>query len=97
MARAKELPGLVGEFVALAKDYVRQRTLDPAKALGRAAGLGFAAALIFTLAALFLAVAGMRFIVQALPDGRIWEGFGYVIAAIGLLMATGLVAWRAVK
>ena len=97
MAKAKELPGLVGEFVALAKEYVRQRTLEPAKALGRAAGLGFAAALLFVIAALFLAVSGMRLIVDALPDGRIWSGFGYVIAAFGLLGVAGFVAWRAVK
>jgi hypothetical protein len=97
VAKAKELPGLVSEFVALAKDYVRQRTVVPAKALGRAAGFGFAAALLFALAALFLAVAGMRLIVAALPEGQIWSGFGYLLAAIGLLAATGLVAWRASK
>ena len=41
--------------------------------------------------------AGMRLIVDALPDGRIWSGFGYVLAAIGLLATTGIVAWRAFK
>ena len=97
MAKAKELPGLVSEFVDLAKAYVRQRTIEPAKALGRAAGLGFAAAFLFALAALFLAVAGMRLIVTALPDGQIWSGFGYILASFGLLMAVGLVAWRATK
>jgi hypothetical protein len=97
VAKAKELPGLVSEFASLAKDYVRQRTLEPAKALGRAGGLGMAAAVLFTLAALFLAVAGMRAIVNALPDGHIWSGFGYVLAAAGLLVTTGIVAWRAFK
>jgi hypothetical protein len=97
VAKAKELPGLVGEFVGLAKEYVRERTLVPAKALGRAAGLGFAAALLFGVAALFLAVAGMRLIVDALPDGRIWSGFGYILGAFGLLGVAGLVVWRAAK
>jgi hypothetical protein len=97
VAKVKELPGLVSEFADLAKQYVRQRTIEPAKALGRAAGLGFAAAFLFALAALFLAVAGMRMIIFALPDGQIWSGFGYILAAIGLLAVTGLVAWRASK
>lgn len=97
VAKAKELPGLVAEFVALAKEYVRQRTIEPAKALGRIAWQGMVAALLFALAALFLAVAGMRFIVDALPDGRIWSGFGYVLAAVGVLLATGIVGWRAMK
>ncbi len=97
MARARELPQQIGEFVELAKEYTKQRTLEPAKALGKAAGLGFAAALVFSLAALFLAVAGMRLIVDALPDTAIWGGLGYVLAAIGLFIVAGIVAWRAVK
>lgn len=97
MAKARELPQQVGEFVALAKEYTKQRTLEPAKALGRAAGLGFAAALLFSLAALFGAVAGMRLIVDALPDGRIWGGFGYILAAFGLFGVAGIIAWRAAK
>jgi hypothetical protein len=97
VARVKELPELVGEFVDLAKRYVREQTIEPARRLGRLAGLGFAAALVFVLAALFIAVAAMRVIVGFLPDGAIWSGFGYVIAAVGVLAATGLIMWRAVK
>jgi hypothetical protein len=95
VAKAKEIPGLVSEFVTLAKEYVRQRTVEPAKALGRAAGLGFAAAFLFAIAALFLGVAGMRFIIWALPDGDLWSGLGYILASLGLFAVIGLVAWRA--
>jgi hypothetical protein len=97
VARVKELPELVGEFIDMAKQYVKEQTVEPAKRLGRAAGMGLAAAFVFVLAALFLAVAGMRAIVGLLPDGPIWSGFGYVIAAVAVLTATGLIMWRAVK
>jgi hypothetical protein len=97
VAKARELPQQVGEFVELAKQYTKQRTLEPAKALGRAAGFGFAAALLFTVAAIFLAVAGMRLIVDALPDTRLWGGLGYILAAVGLLGVAGIIAWRAAK
>lgn len=97
MAKIKELPELVGEFVGLAKQYVKEQTVEAAKRLGRLAGVGFAAAFVFVLAALFLAVAGMRVIVGLLPDGAIWSGFGYIIAAIAALGAAGLVMWRAAK
>lgn len=97
MAKARELPQQVGEFIELAKAYVKQRTVEPAKALGRAAGFGFAAALLFTVAALFLAVAGMRLIVDALPDTKIWGGLGYILAALGLLGVAGIIGWRATK
>jgi hypothetical protein len=97
VAKVRELPELVGEFVTLAKQYVRQRTIVPAKALGRLAGLGMAAAALFALAAIFLAVAGMRLIIQALPTGTVWSGFGYLIAAVGLFIVTGIVVWRATR
>ena len=45
----------------------------------------------------FLAVAGMRLIILALPEGQIWSGLGYVLSSIGLLAVVGLVAWRATK
>jgi hypothetical protein len=97
VAKARELPEQVSEFVELAKEYAKQRTVEPAKALGRAAGFGFAAALVFTVAAVFLAVAGMRLIVDALPDTPMWGGLGYILAAVGLFIVAGLVAWRAAK
>lgn len=97
MAQEKQLPELVGEFVELSKQYVRERTLEPAKALGRLGGFGFAAGLLFVLAALFLSVAVMRTIVWALPDGAIWSGFGYVLSAMALLGIAGAVMWRAAK
>ena len=57
MARTRELPELTSEFIDLAKDYVRERTVEPAKKLGRLAGFGFAAAILFVFAALFLGIA----------------------------------------
>ena len=97
MAKVKELPELVGEFVGMARQYVKDQTVGAAKRLGRLAGMGCAAAIVFALAALFLAVAGMRAILVWLPDGALWSGLGYVIAAFALLAVTGIVIWRATK
>ena len=88
---------MVGEFIDLAKKYVREQTLEPAKRLGRVAGFSAAASFLFALASGLLAVAALRTIVDLLPDGAIWSGFGYVLAALAALAATGLVMWRAVK
>lgn len=97
MAAAREIPELVGEFVELAKQYLRERTIEPAKKLGRLAGFSLAAALVFVVAAGFLAVAGMRTIVDLMPDGAVWSGVGYVLSSLALLAATGLVMWRAAR
>ncbi|HSR14386.1 MAG TPA: phage holin family protein [Gemmatimonadales bacterium] len=97
MAKAREIPELITEFIELAKQYIRQETVEPAKRLGRLAGLGFLAAIVLVLAVLFLAIAGARVVIELLPDGTIWSGLGYVLSAIGLLLITGIVMWRATQ
>jgi hypothetical protein len=86
---------MVSEFVDLSKQYVREQTLDPAKQLGKLAGFGCAAAAVLALAVLFLSIAGMRLIVELLPDGVLWSGLGYVLSAMALFVITGIVMWRA--
>jgi len=97
MPSPRELPDMIGEFLALAKQYLREQTIQPAKALGRLAGFSLIASILFILAGLFLAVAGMRAIVSLMPDGIIWSGVGYLAASLALLAATGFVMWRATR
>lgn len=95
MAGAKELPQLIGEFFDLAKQYLKDSITLPARRLGRLAGFSFMSAMLFALAALLLGVVVLRVITEAMPDGRIWSGFGYILASLSLLAVTGLVMWRA--
>lgn len=97
MPTARELPQLITEFFDMAKRYLREQIIVPARNLGRLAAFSALASLLFVIAAVFLAIAGMRFIVAALPDGSIWSGFGYILSAIALLVVTGLVMWRAAR
>lgn len=94
MATTKELPELVTEFVGMSKDYIRQETVGRAKLLGRHAGLGFAAAGVASLAVLFLAVAGLRLLIDVMPgepSHRMWSGLAYLLASLGLVIAAGIV------
>jgi hypothetical protein len=97
MAGPTELPQLISEFIDLAKDYLREHTIVPAKNLGRLFGFSLAASLVFVLASLFLAVVALRLILEVMPDGAIWSGLGYITSAVALLLVTGLVMWRAAK
>jgi len=97
MAGPTELPQLITEFIDLAKDYLREHTIVPARKLGRLLGYSLAASFGFVLAALFLSVVVLRLIVEAMPDGAIWSGLGYVAASFALLAMTGLTMWRAAK
>ena len=82
MARPTEIPELIKEFTDMSKEYLRQETLEPAKQLGRYAGFAIGAALSFAIGTLLLAVAGLRLIVDAMPDGPNWSAFGYVVTAL---------------
>lgn len=97
MAGPTELPQLISEFFDLAKEYLREHTIVPAKKLGRLLGYSLAAVFAFILASLFLSVVGMRLIVEAMPGGAIWSGLGYITSAVVLLALTGLIMWRAAK
>ena len=97
MAGPTELPQLISEFFDLAKEYLREHTIVPARKLGRLFGYSLAAALVFVLASLLLSVVGLRLIVEAMPDGAIWSGLGYIASAVVLLAVTGLIMWRAAK
>lgn len=97
MPGPKELPQLISEFIDLAKEYLRENTVVPARRLGRLAGFSLAASMLFVLAALFGGIVVMRVIVDAMPDGAIWSGFGYVLASLALLGTTALVMWRATR
>jgi len=97
MAGPTELPQLISEFIDLAKEYLREHTIVPAKKLGRLFGYSLAASLVFVLASLFLAIVALRLILEVMPDGAIWSGFGYITSAVALLLVTGLVMWRAAK
>ncbi len=97
MAGPTELPQLISEFFDLAKEYLRDNTLVPAKKLGRLFGFSLAASLMFVLAALLFAIVGLRLILEAMPDGAIWSGLGYITAALGVVLITGLIMWRTVK
>ena len=97
MAGPTELPQLISEFFDLARDYLKEHTIVPARKLGRLFGYSLAAVLSFILASLFLSVVGMRLIVEVMPDGAIWSGLGYITSAVALLAVTGLIMWRAAK
>ncbi len=74
----------------MAKEYLRQETIVPAKQLGRFAGFAIGAAIAFSLGTLFLSVATVRYIQKALPSGPNWEALGYVLAALAMVLVIGI-------
>lgn len=85
MAEIQDIPRLVSEFTNLAKDYLRQETIEPAKRLGYFAGMSLAAAALWAIALILISVAALRALVDVLPSGDYWEALAYVIYAIVLV------------
>jgi len=97
MASVTELPDLIGEFIDLSKQYLREQTIEPARRLGHLAGYSAVASVLFILAAGFLGVAGLRSLLRVMPEGAVWSGVGYLLSSVTLFAVTGVVMWRATR
>jgi uncharacterized membrane protein YuzA (DUF378 family) len=82
MAKLQDLPAMIAEFRDLAKEYLLQETVEPAKKLGHFAGFSLGAAALWALAVILLGVAGLRGLVTLLPEGSYWEALAYLIVVI---------------
>ncbi len=89
----REIPALLVEFKDLTLEYLYQEAVVPLKQLGHIAGFSLGAAVVWAFAVVLLAVASMRAIVDALPDGAYWEALGYVLAVI-LVLAVMAIFYR---
>jgi uncharacterized BrkB/YihY/UPF0761 family membrane protein len=85
MAQIQDIPRLVSEFYELAKAYLVQETVEPAKKLGHFAGFSLGAAALWAVALILISVAGLRAIYSVLPEGAYWEALGYLITVVVLV------------
>ena len=85
MAEIQDIPKLVREFYELAKAYLLQETVEPAKKLGHFAGFSLGAAFLWGTAIVLLAVAGLRALYDVLPTSPYWEAASYLIYAFLLV------------
>lgn len=87
----KEIPGLVVEFKDLAREYLVQQIVGPARNLGHLIGFSLGAAILWSFAVLLLAVAASRGIIALLPDGSYWEALGYLLTVVLLVVLAALI------
>jgi len=87
----QDIPRLVTEFIQMAREYLLQETVEPAKRLGHFAGFSVGAALLWSAALILLSVAGLRALYGLLPEGAYWEALAYVGFALILVGFIALV------
>jgi len=78
----------------MSREYLRQETIEPAKALGKHAGMGIGGAMVLSLGTFFLVLALFRALRVWLPTGEWYEVLARFLTAIGAAGAAGLVVWR---
>ena len=91
MAQIQDIPRLISEFIALAREYLIQETVEPAKKLGWFAGHSIGATVLWSISLILIAVAGLRALIGVLPDGPYWEALGYLITVVVIIAFLALV------
>jgi hypothetical protein len=94
MPSPQEIPQLTSELIDMSRQYLRQETIEPAKALAKHAGMGIGGAMVLSLGALFLVLGLFSGLRVWLPSGQWFEVLARFLTAIGAAGAAGLVAWR---
>lgn len=94
MTNPQEIPQIATELVEMARQYLRQETLEPAKRLGKHAGLGIGGALVMAIGAMCLAWGLYYGLTLVLPEGEWWVILARGLTAIAAAAAAGIVAWR---
>jgi hypothetical protein len=94
MPGPQEIPQLTSELIDMSREYLRQETIEPAKALGKHAGMGIGGAMVLSLGTFLLVLALFSALRFWLPSGEWYEVLARFLTAIGAAGAAGLVVWR---
>lgn len=82
MTDPRELPQQVAQLIDLAKQYLRQETIEPMRRLGISVAVALLVAAVVSLGAVLGSLALDRFLTEALPDTEWWG-----VAAAGITSA----------
>ena len=78
----------------MSREYLRQETLEPAKALGKQAGLGIGGAVAMSIGAICLAWGLYYGLTMLLPEGEWWVVLARGLTTIAAAGAAGIIGWR---
>lgn len=94
MPDSHEIPQITSELVEMSREYLRQETIEPAKALGKQAGMGIGGALVMAIGAICL-VWGLYYgLIWVFPEGEWWTVLSRFLAAVAAAGAAALIGWR---
>ena len=82
MTDPRELPHQVAELIELAKQYLRQETIEPVRRLGRSVAIALSVAALVSFGAVLGSLALHGFLTEVLPETSWWG-----VAAAGITSA----------
>jgi len=93
--KTAEIPKLVSELFELSKLYLEQEAVAPLRRTARYAGYSILGGLLFGLGWVLLAIAGLRLVLDLLPDTMLWSALAYVVGATLALGVALAIMWAA--
>lgn len=94
MPDPQEITQITSELVDMSREYLRQETIEPAKALGKEAGMGVGGAIVMAIGAICLAWGLYYGLIWVLPEGEWWTVLSRLLTAVAAAGVAGLVGWR---
>ncbi len=94
MADPKEIPQQVADLIELAKQYLRQETVEPMKNVGRTVVIALLSAFLLTLGALLLALGVHGYLGDMFPEGQLWSAASAALTSVVFLLTAVLVGRR---
>ena len=94
MPDSQEIPHITSELIEMSRAYLRQETIEPAKALGKEAGMGIGGALVMAIGAICL-VWGLYYgLIWVFPEGEWWTVLSRLLAAVSAAGVAAIIGWR---
>lgn len=78
----------------MSREYLRQETIEPAKALGKHAGLGLGGAFLFSLGAVTFVFGLYALLRIVFPETEWYEVLSRFLTFVGAVVVAALVGWR---
>ncbi len=97
MIRPQDLPDQITGLYELSKDYLRQETVEPAKALGKHAGMAFGGALALSLGGFLLMWGAYFALANFVFDGEWGRVWAKLLTTLLAGIAAGIVIFRMQK
>ena len=94
MADPQAIPQIATELIDMSREYLLQKTIEPAKRLGKVAAKGVGGAMVLSIGAFLMAWAVYYGLKMVFPVGEWWVVLSRFLTALTAAGTAGIIVWR---